>query len=155
MEMKTEDILKAYKESPTAEKLTILSELNGCSRYSIAEILNENGLKTSRSLEYYKKRERSDMEKIVQAAHTGKGRKIKEAAPKQEPVEEKQEEKPACEKIPEGIVSILMDKIEALDDEFAELSRKKKELEELQAEKEKQYAEICRFLGIGVKKTAP
>lgn len=152
MEMKTEEILKAYRESPTTEKLTILSELNGCSRHSIAEILNENGLKTPRSLEYYKKRERSDMEKIIQAAHIGKGRKIKETAPKQELVEAKQEEKPACEKIPEGIVSILMDKIEALDDEFAEIAQKIRELESIRAKKEEQYAEICRFLGVGISK---
>ena len=164
------EIIRSYEGAGTRKKhqITVLAQLNDCTRYEIITRLTAAGVKIADS-QYIKQCERmqekeraelraTDAEAYAAAVARKEGKRMPEKAKKVDAVQqsERVEEKAAGEKkkaktdsIPQCVYDALIARIEILDDEMRNITHRKKELEEALTVKEDEYKELCKFMGIG------
>ena len=114
-----------------------------------AEARREGGKMEGKSKQYEDSKSKAEGRKTAEVKPDDSDRKTDSAVGKNEKTEGKRA-KQAVDKLPQCVVDALMARIDILDDDMRTITKRKKELEEAMKQKEEEYTEICRFMGIGV-----
>ena len=181
------EIIRSYRGAGKRKKhqITILAQLNDCTRYEIIKRLTAAGVKIT-DAEYIKqcertqekeraelrtldaeyaaavaKKEKKSMERGCKSYEESKTDKLETAEVKPDDSDRKTDSavgktekaegeraKQAVDKLPQCVIDALMARIDILDDDMRNITKRQRELEEAMKQKEEEYIEICRFMGV-------
>jgi len=167
------EIIRSYKGAGTRKKhqITVLAQLNDCTRYEIITRLTAAGVEITdgqyiKQCEKTQDKERAELraadeEAYAAAAARKEGKKMPEKVNKEDAVQQSQRMEEKTEKaagkkkkaktdvMPQCVYDALIARLDVLEGEMRNITNRKKELEEALTEKENEYKELCRFMGIG------
>lgn len=187
--MTNTEIIRSYKEAGTRKKhqITVLAQLNGCTRYDIIDRLTTSGVKITdgeyiKQCERTQEKERAELRALDAEARAAEARReggkmegkskqyedSKSKADKRKAAEVKPDDsdgktdsavgktekaegeraKQAVDKLPQCVIDALMARIDILDDDMRNITKRQRELEEAMKQKEEEYIEICKFMGV-------